>query len=125
MSVVATPLPRSSSRFFAQRRRRASLESKMIEASGNAEPAIDPGVVFRGYIGNAIRFQKGNKLTAADIEKNMPQMAAFFDRYRVGDNRLETQHALIKRAGLVEVEGRQSDMRKSSVFHFSHSCSGF
>jgi hypothetical protein len=31
----------------------------------------------------------------------VPQVAAFFDRYRVGDNRLETQHTLVKRAGLV------------------------
>ena len=57
---------------FGQRSRRAGLESKMIEAGGNAEPAVDPGIVFRGNIGNSIRFQKGNKLTAADIEKHMP-----------------------------------------------------
>jgi len=31
-------------------------------------------------------------------------VTAFFDRYRVADNRLETQHALVKRASLVEVE---------------------
>ena len=110
---------------LGQRSRRAGLESKMIEAGGNAEPAVDPRIVFCGYIGNSVRFQKGNKLTAADIEKHMPQVAAFFDRYRVGDNRLETQHALVKRAGLVEVEGREADMRKASVFHLSYSCSGF
>ena len=52
--------------------RRAGLESKMIEAGGNAEPAVDPRIVFCGYIGNSVRFQKGNKLTAADIEKHMP-----------------------------------------------------
>jgi hypothetical protein len=40
----------------------------------------------------------------------MPQFAAFFDSYRVGDDRLETKHALVKRAGLVEIEGRQADM---------------
>jgi hypothetical protein len=40
----------------------------------------------------------------------VPQVAAFFDRYRVGDNRLETQHTLVKRAGLVEVEGRETDV---------------
>ena len=75
---------------FGQRSRRAGLESKMIEASGDAEPAVDSRIVFCGYIGNAVRFQKGNELTAADIEKHMPQVAAFFDRYCVGDNRLET-----------------------------------
>jgi hypothetical protein len=40
----------------------------------------------------------------------VPQVAAFFDRYRVGDNRLEAQHALVKRPGLVEVEGRETDV---------------
>jgi hypothetical protein len=40
----------------------------------------------------------------------MPQMAAFFDRYRVGDNRFETQYALVKRAGLVEVKCRETDV---------------
>jgi hypothetical protein len=44
-------------------------------------------------------------------------VTAFLDRYRVGDNRLETQHALVKRARLVEIEGREADMRKSLVFH--------
>jgi hypothetical protein len=87
----------------------------MIEAGGNAEPAVDPGIVFCGYIGNSVRFQKGDELTAAGIEKHVPQVTAFCDRYRVGDNRLETQHALVKRAGLVEVEGRETDMRKSLV----------
>jgi len=96
--------------FLRERSRRAGLESKMIEAGGNAEPAVDPRIVFCGYIGNSVRFQKGNKLTAADIEKHVPQVAAFFDRYRVGNNRLETQHALVKRAGLVEVEGREPDV---------------
>src|SRR6516165_9831520 len=103
--------------FVRERSRRPGLESKMIEARGNAEPAVDPRIVFCGYIGNSVRFQKGDKLAAAHIEKHVPQVAAFFDRYRVGDNRLETQHALVKRAGLVEVEGREPDMRKSLVCH--------
>jgi hypothetical protein len=54
----------------------------------------------------------------------MPQVTAFFDRYRVGANRLETQHALVKRAGLVEVEGREADMRKSSVTYDYYSLDG-
>jgi hypothetical protein len=104
--------------------RRAGLEGKMIEAGGNAEAAIDPRIVFCGHIGNAVRFQKGNELTAADIEKHVPQVTAFFDRYRIGDNRFETQHALVKRAGLVEVEGREADMRKSSVTYDYYSLDG-
>jgi hypothetical protein len=78
-----------------ERRPRPGLEGKMLEAGGNTEPAVDPRIVFCGYIGNSVRFQKGQELTAADIKKHMSQAAAFFDRYRVGDNRLETQHALV------------------------------
>jgi hypothetical protein len=44
------------------------------------------------------------------ILSNVPQVTAFFDRYRVGANRLETQHALVERAGLVEVEGRKAEV---------------
>jgi hypothetical protein len=55
----------------------------------------------------------------------MPQITAFFDRYRNIVDRLETEHPLVKRAGLLEVEGREADMRKSSVFHLNCSCSGF
>src|SRR5271169_6833012 len=44
------------------------------------------------------------------ILSNAPQVTAFFDRYRVGANRLETQHALVERAGLVEVEGRKAEV---------------
>src|SRR5215813_1800551 len=40
------------------------------------------------------------------ILSNVPQVTAFFDRHRVAANRLETQHALVEPAGLVEVEGR-------------------
>jgi hypothetical protein len=104
---------------------RPGLESKMIKGCGNTKAAVDPRIVFCGYIGNSARFQKANELTAADIEKHMPQVTAFFDRHRVGANRLETQHALVERAGLVEVERRKADMRKSSVFPLSYSCSGF
>src|SRR6516164_4375024 len=39
---------------FGQRSRRAGLESKMIEAGGNAEPAVDPRIVFCGYIRNSV-----------------------------------------------------------------------
>jgi hypothetical protein len=44
------------------------------------------------------------------ILSDLPQVTAFFDRYRVGANRLETQHALVERAGLVEVEGRKAEV---------------
>ena len=44
------------------------------------------------------------------ILSDLPQVTAFFERYRVGANRLETRHALVKRAGLVEVEGRKADV---------------
>jgi len=110
MSVVSTPLPLQFVTLPREPSRQAGLESKMIEAGGNAEPAVDPRIVFCGYVGNSVWFHKGDKLTAADIEKHVPQVTAFFDRYRVGDNRSETQHTLVKRAGLVEVERRQTDV---------------
>src|ERR1700738_1821230 len=44
------------------------------------------------------------------ILSNVPQVTAFFDRYCVGANRVETQHALVARAGLVEVEGRKAEV---------------
>src|SRR5271169_5466163 len=44
------------------------------------------------------------------ILSDLPQVTAFSDRYRVGANRVETQHALVARAGLVEVEGRKAEV---------------
>jgi hypothetical protein len=50
-------------------------------------------------------------------------MPALFDLYRVGDDRLEAENALVKLAGLVEVEGREANMGKPSVSHDCHSLS--
>src|SRR4029077_12027058 len=55
------------------------------------------------------------------ILSDLPQVTAFFDRYRVGANRLETQHALVERAGLVEVEGRKGEVGEAPVGHGSSS----
>src|SRR5580692_1810837 len=55
------------------------------------------------------------------ILSDLPQVTAFFDRYRVGANRVDTQHALVARAGLVEVEGRKADVWEASVGHGSYS----
>ena len=76
----------------------------MIEAGGNTEPAVDACVVLCRYVWNSVRFQKGDKLTAPDIEKEVSKVPAFFDLYRVGDDRFEAQNALVKLAGLVEIE---------------------
>ena len=62
-----------------------------------------------------MRLEKGNELIASDIEKEVSEVSAFFDPYRVGDDRLEPQHALVKPAGLVEVECRETNVGKSSV----------
>src|SRR5215813_12698161 len=97
----------------------------MIKGRRNTEAAVDPRIVFGGNIGNSVRFEKADTLTAADIEKQMPQITAFFDLYRNIIDRLETQHPLVKCAGLVEVERREANMRKSFVFHFNCSCSVF
>src|SRR5262249_3579480 len=98
-------------------RRRTGLKSKMVEAGRNAEPAIDAGIVVRGHIGNSLRFQKGDQLIAPDIKKEVSKAPAFFDLYRVGDDRLKAQNVLVKLARLVEIEGRQTNVGNSSVTH--------
>jgi len=71
-------------------------------------------------------FQKGDELIAPDIEKEVSKASAFFDLYRVGDDRLEAQNALVKLLGLVQVECRETDVGKSSVTHGHYSsCSHF
>jgi hypothetical protein len=55
-------------------------------------------------------FQKGDELIATDIEKEVSKASAFFDLYRVGDDRLEAQNALVKLPGLVQVERRETDV---------------
>jgi hypothetical protein len=79
------------------RRREGMPGAKMIEAGGYAEPAVDPRIVFFRHIRNSQRFQKGNKLIAPDIEKEVSKAPAFFDPYRVGDDRLKPQKALLSR----------------------------
>jgi len=93
----------------------------MIEAGGNAEPAVDARIVFCRYVGNALRLQKGDELVAPDIEKHVSKEPAFLDVYRVGDDRFEAQNALVERAGLVEIARRETDVGKSSVTHFCYS----
>jgi hypothetical protein len=51
--------------------RRAGLEGKMIEAGGNAQPAVDARIVICRHAGNTVRFQKGDKLIVPDIEKDV------------------------------------------------------
>ena len=57
----------------------------MIKAGGDTEPPIDARIVFRRHIWNSVWFQKGDKLIAPDIEKEVSKVPAFFDIYRVGD----------------------------------------
>ena len=68
----------------------------MIEARRYAEPAVDACIVFCRHVRNSVRFQKGDELIAPDIEKEVSKASAFFDLYRVGDDWIETQNALVK-----------------------------
>jgi hypothetical protein len=43
-----------------------------------------------------LRFQKGDKLIAPDIEKEVSKVTAFFDLNRVRDDRFEAQNTLVK-----------------------------
>jgi hypothetical protein len=88
---------------LGQRRRRTGLERKMIEAGWHTEPVVDARVIFHRHVWNPIRFQKGDKLIAPNIKKDVSKVPAFFDVYRVGDDRFEPQNTLVKRPGLVEV----------------------
>ena len=74
---------------LGQRSRRTGLERKMIEASGDTEPAVDAGIVFCRHIWNSLRFQKGDQLIVPDIEKEVSKVAAFFNLNRVRDYWLE------------------------------------
>src|SRR5262252_7928273 len=89
----------------------------MIEAGGNAEPAVDARVVLCRHVWNSVWLQKGDELIAPDIEKDVSKVPAFFDLYRVGDDRLEPEDAFVKLAGPVEVESREADVGETFVAH--------
>jgi hypothetical protein len=78
------------------------------------EPDRGPGAEPEGT-GEIALALSANELTAADIEKPMSQVTAFFDRYRVGTNRLETQHALVERAGLRMPWNLGESYRRSTI----------
>jgi hypothetical protein len=104
-----------------ERSRRAGLEGKVIKAGGNTEPTVDARIIVRRYARDALGFQESDELTAPDIEKEVAKPAAFFDRYRVGDDWLEAQNTFVKLAGLVEIERRETDVGKSSMSHGCYS----
>src|SRR5580698_1571898 len=89
----------------------------MIETGWHTQSAVDTGVVFRRHAWNSLRLQKGNQLVTPRIKEDVPQPSAFFDLYRVGDYWFETQHVLVKLAGLVEVKSREANVGKSLVTH--------
>ena len=89
----------------------------MIEAGGNPEAAVDARIVFCRHVWNSVWFQKRDQLVAPDIEKEVSKVPALLDLYRVGDNRLETQNALVKLTRLVEVKRRETNVRNSSMRH--------
>jgi hypothetical protein len=57
-----------------------------------------------------LRFQKGDKLIAPDIEKDVPETSAFLDLYPVGNDRFEAQNTLVELTSLVQAKGRETDM---------------
>ena len=85
MSVVSTSLGAQLVALLGQRSRRTGLEGKMIKAGGDTEPPIDARIAFCRHVWNSVWFQKGDKLIAPDIEKEVSKVPAFFDIYRVGD----------------------------------------
>src|SRR5262245_58332322 len=89
----------------------------MIEASRETQSAVDSCIVFCRHVRNSARFHKGDKLFAPGIEKHVPYSPNFFDLYCVRDHRCESQNALVKLTGLVEVKCGKTDMRKSFMTH--------
>src|SRR3981189_230343 len=89
----------------------------MMEGGRNTESVVDTRIVLCRHVRNSARLEKGDKLTAPDIEKEVPEASTFFDLYRVGDDRLEPQHPLVKLTGLVQVKRRQPNVGKSSMTH--------
>jgi len=66
---------------------------------------------------HVVRLHEGNQLVAPDIEENVTQRAAFLDTQGVGNDCLEAQHVLVEGPSLVEVESRETDVRKAFVGH--------
>jgi hypothetical protein len=64
---------------------------------------IPTAIYFCRLVRNSLRFQKGDKLIARDIEKEVSKVTAFFDLNRVRDDRFEAQNTLVKLTGFVEV----------------------
>lgn len=99
----------------------AGLEGKMIKGGRNTKSTVDARIVFRRDVWNSLRFHKGDKLIAPDIEEEVPDAPAFFDLYRIRDYWLESQNTLVKLPGLVEVKRGKNDVGKSFVTHGYHS----
>src|SRR5215831_9467747 len=96
----------------------AGFEGEMVERTGHPQAAIDARVVFCRNTWNSACLHEGQQLIATGIKEDVANLAALFDRYRVTSHRLETEHALIELAGLVEVQRGETDVRKSLVRHW-------
>src|SRR5262249_7210966 len=96
---------------------RTGLQGKMIEASRQTQSAVDSCIVFCRHVRNSARFHKGDKLIAPGVEKHVADSPTFFDLYCVRDHRCESQNALVKLTGLVEVKCGKTDMGKSFMTH--------
>src|SRR5262245_3118099 len=89
----------------------------MIEGAWNTQSTIDARVVVRRDAWNTVRFHERNQLVAADIEEEMAQAATFFDLDGVGDHQSKAENVLIELTGLLEIQCRKANVRKSLVTH--------
>src|SRR5208283_964635 len=86
----------------------------------HAEAAVDACVVFGGDARDSARLHERDQLVAPGIEEDVTDLAAFADRNGVGSDRLEAEDVHIEVPRLVQIQGRQADVRETLGSHTSH-----
>src|SRR6266404_721882 len=100
-----------------ERLERADLEGEVIEHVGQAEAAVDAGVVLARDAGHAARLHEGKQLPVAGIEEDVADLAALLHLHRIAAHRLEAEDALVEGARAVHVEGGEADVGKTFACH--------
>src|SRR3989441_13060170 len=100
-----------------ERLERAELEGEVVEHVGQAEAAVDAGVVLARDAGHAARLHEGEQLPVAGIEEDVADLAALLHLHRIAAHPLEAEDALAEGARAVHVEGGEADVREALACH--------
>jgi len=100
-----------------ERLERADLEGEVVEHVGQAEAAVDAGVVRARNAGHAARLHEGEELSVAGVEEDVSDLAALLHPHGVAAHRLEAEDALVEGARAVHVEGGEADVGKALACH--------